>query len=752
MPILNDIIDWVEDKPAFWQIGIDRLIRNNHLTDSDISELIKICKSELALSKFEFDNVDFDDLRDFANNTVSKDNIVLSKISNIDNINALSKEEELEFPLKGLSVIYGDNGAGKSSYVSILKHICNTRGVKPSINDNLFDPSSKGRDKKAKVEYTIDGINFNSVELKNEEVSDSILKSVDVFDAFSANHYIEGEDEIAFIPKGFSIIEKFAIYLKRIENVLKNEIKTLELSNFDYSVIQLEEGTSAKEFLNNLNSKTTLQELRTISQYNEDKADRIVELNKIIPRLKSTDPKITLKSNEEKIKRFNILINKFQLLENVLIGNSLVNIKNIINKYVATSVTLKATSEKTFSDLPLSGIGNDSWKQLWESARKFYNQSKEQKIFPVTDKESNCPLCLQILSTEAKKRFTNFEEFVKMDVQKEYDKAYQEYTHIKETLNYLSFDFIDQEPTINELEELITDYLTIQESYLEILSNQNDYLNNELKEKKIIELLTEPKIENSAKTIIENVVAKLEKENEKLETQSIEEQLKPYNKEFLELTSEKKIYDIRPKLAKEILRQKKNDLLNQCCSRCNTRAITMLSNQLAAAYISKNLRRSFQQELQKLGFRDIQIVAETRGEKGKQYHYLKLNEPNAVNVALKDILSEGEHRCIALSTFLSELSLSDHYSSIIFDDPVSSLDHKWRNKIAKRITEESINRQVIVFTHDITFLMMLQEHSEKLSCNLEINSLTRKKTETGIIAKNPPWDALTVKKPLGEMV
>ena len=44
---------------------------------------------------------------------------------------------------------------------------------------------------------------------------------------------------------------------------------------------------------------------------------------------------------------------------------------------------------------------------------------------------------------------------------------------------------------------------------------------------------------------------------------------------------------------------------------------------------------------------------------------------------------------------------------------------------------------------------MIQEHSEKLDCVLEIKSLTRKKTETGIIASNPPWDALPVGKRIG---
>src|SRR5690606_29633587 len=130
MPILNDIIDWAVNKPSFWQVAVDRLIRNNELTETDISQLQQICTSEFELSEVEFDAVDFDDLRDFSNNSVNDDNIILSKITNIDNINALSKSSELEFAPSGLTIVYGDNGSGKSSYVSILKHSCNTRGQK----------------------------------------------------------------------------------------------------------------------------------------------------------------------------------------------------------------------------------------------------------------------------------------------------------------------------------------------------------------------------------------------------------------------------------------------------------------------------------------------------------------------------------------------------------------------------------------------------------------------------------------------
>jgi wobble nucleotide-excising tRNase len=48
---------------------------------------------------------------------------------------------------------------------------------------------------------------------------------------------------------------------------------------------------------------------------------------------------------------------------------------------------------------------------------------------------------------------------------------------------------------------------------------------------------------------------------------------------------------------------------------------------------------------------------------------------------------EGEHRCVALATFLAELSTIDAQSAIVFDGPVSSLDHLHRDRVAARLAE-----------------------------------------------------------------
>jgi len=85
-----------------------------------------------------------------------------------------------------------------------------------------------------------------------------------------------------------------------------------------------------------------------------------------------------------------------------------------------------------------------------------------------------------------------------------------------------------------------------------------------------------------------------------------------------------------------------------------------------------------------------------------------------LNYLPSKILSEGEQRAIALADFLTEIQICKISGGLIFDDPVNSLDHERKAYIAKRLVKESIDRQVIILTHDISFLYDLISEAERL--------------------------------------
>ena len=101
------------------------------------------------------------------------------------------------------------------------------------------------------------------------------------------------------------------------------------------------------------------------------------------------------------------------------------------------------------------------------------------------------------------------------------------------------------------------------------------------------------------------------------------------------------------------------------------------------------------------------------------------------------MLSEGEHRAIALACFLAEISLdSNSVSCIVLDDPVSSLDHVRAKKVAMRLRDEAKTRQVIIFTHDLYFSNLFSKReARKISVDSDIDASG--KTVFGVVGKMP---------------
>lgn len=104
------------------------------------------------------------------------------------------------------------------------------------------------------------------------------------------------------------------------------------------------------------------------------------------------------------------------------------------------------------------------------------------------------------------------------------------------------------------------------------------------------------------------------------------------------------------------------------------------------------------------------------------------------------VLSEAEQRMCSLAFFFAELHQSGSTSGIVFDDPVSSLDHSHRTAVARRIVEESATRQVIVFTHDAVFfgeLLTLCQDADRVP---EVRSISYRAEGPGYVDAGLPYD------------
>ena len=114
-------------------------------------------------------------------------------------------------------------------------------------------------------------------------------------------------------------------------------------------------------------------------------------------------------------------------------------------------------------------------------------------------------------------------------------------------------------------------------------------------------------------------------------------------------------------------------------------------------------------------------------------------------------MSEGEQRCLAIASFFAELSTAEDRSAIVFDDPVSSLDYKWREGVARRLVGKAKTRQVIVFTHDVVFLLQLKEVAEDEEVEQRDQHVRNLPGGAGVCVEELPWVALKVRSRVGHL-
>lgn len=168
-----------------------------------------------------------------------------------------------------------------------------------------------------------------------------------------------------------------------------------------------------------------------------------------------------------------------------------------------------------------------------------------------------------------------------------------------------------------------------------------------------------------------------------------------------------------------------------------------MGNSIADEVITPQLRDRFLKEIIGLvGNRFRVEVQRSGGSYGTpEYKVSLLSDPRR---DVSTILSEGEQTCVAIASFLAELATTTHKSALVFDDPISSLDHKWRSIVAERLVKEAKERQVIVFTHDLIFLNDLEDFAQRNGVDFSSNSLDRMPELVGLVNESLPWDGMKI--------
>jgi hypothetical protein len=207
-----------------------------------------------------------------------------------------------------------------------------------------------------------------------------------------------------------------------------------------------------------------------------------------------------------------------------------------------------------------------------------------------------------------------------------------------------------------------------------------------------------------------------------------------------DLDAHARLCESRSTLQVEVERLTERRMLEAAQSQVLTTAITAKSTQLTKQYAGEVIKDAFVRETERLRLRRV-TIRDLGGNKGQLEQQPGLLGAKARGVQAAQVLSEGEQTAMGLAGFFTEAAFDASRSALILDDPVTSLDHGRRKYVAARLVELAKDRQVIVFTHDVTFAGELQKQAEKSDVTVTPRSIERKGEVPGFVRPILPWKA-----------
>jgi len=134
--ILQEILNWSQGLPAWQQDAIARLYMKPDLNAQDFDDIYALLKSAHGISDPNDRVPSLLSAEQVAAPQASARLVQLAAIKNLRNVNALAEGQRLPINPNGLSVIYGENGTGKSGYSRVFKKACRARDQRESIYPN----------------------------------------------------------------------------------------------------------------------------------------------------------------------------------------------------------------------------------------------------------------------------------------------------------------------------------------------------------------------------------------------------------------------------------------------------------------------------------------------------------------------------------------------------------------------------------------------------------------------------------------
>lgn len=713
--LIDFLWEWAEKNGDWSKALISKIVETeNSLSSEDRESIFNYFLQSIGLCTANLPNVAISK----PNYSPTSKQIELAELSNVTGVNRLAQNQTITFS-NNLTVIYGENGTGKTGYSRILKHLGFSYDPKNILHSNIYgsaEPMSAvikfTTDKEAKT-FEWDGTN-KDIDLQNVSVFNNNCVQLTLIDR-----------ELIVSPIGFHLFSLVTSELGELNTLANKKIEDFS-TTFTWTD-RLNAETPQQKFISELSETSSEQELIELSMFTAIHEQELIDKNTERSNLNKTLLEIEINNLTLIKNELEDVISKIQLAQKLLNNESWQSLIKYNNE-LAILENENQIGIKEIADINGIQFYKTTEFQTFIKSAENYIKASEKSDYPTAD--DLCIYCKQPLETSANELLKSYRSLLNDQIHEQLNRLKEDKTKLINSVNSVDAHIIFNQPVFGidgDGKPVQSPIIVEYNSGLTALKTAftTDNLNNDslfvFNYERFMTFFTNEK-ESVCLHLNEKISLSENTSTKEIELKNI----------IFELVDRKLFSQKLEEIKTSIENRKTVKKLRSKLSSFSTREISLKTSEAREQLVEQNFNQLFHEELKAFRKPDLEIDVSFETSKGKS----KISKRMNAQYELAEILSEGEQKTIALAAFLTELQLDNMKAPVIFDDPVNSLDHKIIDEVAKRLMKLSKERQVIVFTHSVllfnSFLHFNKQPSYK---NLSCKSYNSKNefSETGFI-------------------
>lgn len=748
------LIEWAEKQPDWTRDALRRHAAQPgfHLNDADKAEIASRVRhvggftsdkppeySPLLSSHLQTKNA-------------AEPSAVLCSLGPVKNLNRLAAEQQLRFAIDGLTIIYGDNGSGKSGYCRIAKKLCRSLTADDLLG-NVFEAGGKPP-AEVLVRFLLDGASEPTpVPWVDGRAPPAAIAQITVFDSQNARLYVDKQNRIGFLPTEIALLERHGTHRGELDATFKEELKTIDKKLKTPLPSGYSTGGAVAKLLGRLDPKSkdpvgSEDEIKKLATVSKEEVEELAALELAL----ANDPSTMAARRRRAKAALETYLKAVEEIDKGLSAESVNSYGDLCEQANVTTQAAKLAASDKFAASPLSGVGLSPWRLMYEHAKAYAASLGGPDHDRLPDAEGDrCLLCQEPLSAEGAARIKEFNAFVAGEANKAADRAARAHDDALRVLRDITI------ATGKAVTSALGEYGDLSIARKDTVPIIAAYFEAALQRRQALVAATDKSaftaVPNLSPTIAPKLVAEiqtLEDEAHADEKAATDDKTRAIARARRDqIKDQKKLSD---DLAVVLARFKDLDerrKLLACCDIVETGSVSRQMTALRRSLVMEGLEKRILSEIEALALTHIPFAVNDRSQDGQSYFEVGLNAPKVI--ANNKVLSEGEQRALALACFLAEVGGDTSCHGMIFDDPVSSLDHIRIRRVATRLVQEAAKgRQVIIFTHNLLFFNEVIDAAAQSSPPVPVVRNYINKSESagfGIISEtDEPWVAQAVTK------